>query len=291
MKNTLIVLMICVLSITAFGQNMNFDAIVLDTSEHFNLSPFTNDGSEANLVIDNDSMHRATFRWSTFTVRHPRFKKAIWLKRTIRGNCLTNIKNRVTIDSTNRTVTWTSIVESANCNSKDTRHIVIQIPKPPEGFEVLFDKQYVKSDSEKYTPIQKNIERNALSCELLYEFYNFRGPTGVIDNDSLFTIWNKNGMNCEKPDFSKKLLLVGSYGGDCHMELETHLSFDPITNTLILNTYNIWGGCRAGGSRSFAILVEKPKENFDVVFQEIQLENWPEYIEQTGRTMDLNSKE
>ncbi|MFK7784634.1 MAG: hypothetical protein AB8B56_05955 [Crocinitomicaceae bacterium] len=292
MKSKLFILLISVLPINVFGQNIDFDIIILDTSEQFNTWSYADSSPDLDVIIDSDSMHRETFRWSTFTVRRPRFREVIWLKRTIHGDCLTGIENIVTIDSSNRTVTWTSAVESANCDSKSTRHIVIQIPKPPDGFEVIFDLKSVRSESEKNTPIHENLEIDALSCQKLFdEHHYYRGPTGVIDNDSLFTIWNKNGMSCEKPDFSKKLLLAGSYGGDCHMKLETHLSFDPITNTMILNVYNIWGGCRAGGSRSFAILVEKPKESFDIVFQEIQVESRSEYDEYTNKTTILNPKE
>ncbi len=283
--------MFFILSSSVFGQNLDFDIVVLDTCEHFNPSPFTSARLDSNIVIDSDSVFKEVFRWSQFTLGSPRFKEAIWLKRTIRGSCLTKIENAVIIDSTKRTVTWNTIVESANCKSNDTRHIVIQVPTPPSDFEILFDTILSKHELEPNNTINDKLEVSSLQCdfETPFRFLSISGI--VINNDNLFTYWKKKeGINCEKPDFSKKVMLAGSYGGDCMMRLIPHLSFDPVTNTLVLNVYNIWGGCRAGGNKSFAILVGKPKQYFNVVFQEIQLESWSEYKQHINQTKKVDNK-
>ena len=277
MKNYIPILLLTLLPNYVCGQNLDFNVIVLDTSLHFNPSRYARARLDSNIVIDNDSICKEVFRWSPFTVGRPKFSEAIWLKRTIRGTCLTKVENSVTIDSTKRTVTWNTIVESANCRSKDTRHIVIQIPTPPNDFEVLFDATFLENRQEpKITKID-TLEVSSFVFNPIIPF-NFIDSSGIItNNDSLFTYLKKVGIHCEKADFRKKLILVSSYGGDCLMHLMPHVFFDRITNTMVLNVYNIWGGCRAGGRKSIAILVERPKENFNIVFQEIQVESWSEY--------------
>ena len=62
------------------------------------------------------------------------------------------------------------------------------------------------------------------------------------------------------------------------MQLMLHSFYDPLTNTLIVDVYNIYGGCRAGRWKPIVAIVPKPqREKFNVLFQEIQLENWAEY--------------
>ena len=266
MKNNIIILLLSILSGNVFGQNINFDIVVLDTSEHFNPSRYASTLFDSDIVINNDSVFKEVFRRSPFTIGRPKFTEVIWLKRTIRGSCLTKINNAVIVDSIKRTVTWNTTVESANCKSKDIRHIVLQIPTPPNGFEVLFDTIILKSGSndtiinkQGISSFQYNTPTSSLS-----PFLSSLGI--VINNDSLFTHWKKKGMLHEKPDFEKEMILAGSYRGDCHMRLMPHTFFDSLTNTLVLNVYNIYGGCRAGGGKSIAIKVEKPKGDFSVVF-------------------------
>ena len=293
MRNNIIVLLLSILSSNVFGQNIDFNIVVLDTSKHFNSSPYANDRLDDNIVIDCDSIFKETFRWSPLSVDCPKFTEAIWLKRTIKGSCLTKIENAVIIDSTKRTVTWNTIVKSANCKSKDIRHIAIQIPTPPNDFEVLFDTVFLKQEDKSNDIISTNLKKSYFQCipPSLSQITSLLGSSRVvIDNDSLFNNWKKEGMNCKKPDFSKYLILAGSYGGDCHMRLIPHIFFDPITNTLVLYAYNIWGGCRAGGNKSFVILAERPKEKFSVVFQEIQLESSFEYKQHINQTKDVDNK-
>lgn len=290
MKKSFFFLSFIILSSNVNGQNIDFNIVILDTAEHFNPSPYANAHLDSNLIIDNDSMFNKVFLWTTFQVHPPNFTETIWLKRTIKDGCLTKIENAVNVDSTKQTVTWNTTVESANCNSKDTRHIVVQIPTPPNNYTVLFDTVFLKHDAEVSKINNTIIDSLAVfpyQCELSTQF-KFSASGTVIDNDSLFAYWKKDETNCEKPDFSKKLFLINSYGGDCYMRLIPHVFFDPITNVLVLNAYNIWGGCRAGGSKSIAILVDKPNENFNVVFQEIQLENRSEYEQYIthGRNVD-----
>ena len=292
MKNKIVIFILC-LSSNLIGQHIDFNIVVLDTSEHFNPSPYSNARFDSNLIIDHDSIFKEVFYWSPFTVGRPKFKEAIWLKRSIHGSCLSNIKNTVTIDSIKRTVTWNASIQSQNCKSKETRHIVIQIPTPPANYDILFDTTLLKNKTnlnEINSTIIDDLEVSFFHCAPFVLPRYIDSKRTVIHNDSLFTAWNKKEMNCEKPDFKKNLILAKSYGGDCHMRLMPHPFFDPITNTLVLNVYNIWGGCRAGGRKSIVILVEKPKEQFSVVFQEIQLESWSEYEQHIKHTKNVDNK-
>lgn len=151
------------------------------------------------------------------------------------------------------------------------------------NFETPSDTQQIKQERELQRATNGPLMIYPSTCGLIAESTSFGYPTMVIDNDSLFAIWKKAGIECEKPDFSKQLLLTGTYRGDCHMQLEHHPTYDPITNTLILTTYNIWGGCRAGGHQSFAILIEKPSEAFTVLYLERQVEGREEYSQLTNQ--------
>lgn len=87
----------------------------------------------------------------------------------------------------------------------------------------------------------------------------------------------------EAPDFAQNWLVSTSYGGDCMMRVE-HLSFfDPFTQTLTITGYNIWGGCRAGGSRAFWMEIPKPAPGVEILFQEVQLESREEFLQLVGR--------
>lgn len=290
MKNNIIILLFSILSSNAFGQSIDYNIVVLDTSEHFNPSPYSGAHLDSNLIIDSDSVFKEVFRWSPFKVGHPRFTKAIWLKRTIHGSCLTQIENTVVIDSTKRTVTWNTLIESGNCKSKNTRHIVIQIPTPPNNFTILFDTTFLNHKPD--ISITKSLEMSSFQyTPLATSQFPFLGSFRmVIDNDSLFTIWKEKDIDYETPDFRENLILANSYGGDCLMRLQPHAFFDAITNTLVLNVYNIWGGCRAGGRESIAVLVERPKDNFSVVFHEIQLDSWSEYKQLVNQTKSVGNK-
>lgn len=116
----------------------------------------------------------------------------------------------------------------------------------------------------------------------------YQGPA-VIDEDSLFEASMREcDRSCEAPDFDTHILLIQSYGGDCHMRVRSHIWWDESQGILTLRGYNIWGGCRAGGQKLIALLVEKPKIPFTVAFEEIQVDSWEEYEEVRKKKVGRN---
>lgn len=280
MKALLLLLPFIILN-RAHGQDIDFHLVVMDTAEHFNPLPYTNAHFDTDLIIASDSIFKRVFRSSRITVDRPKFKESILLKRSISGACLSKIENTVTIDSTEQTITWYTTVTSATCRSKDTRHIVVEIPTPPPGYRILFDTTFLKKELKLEAAVIDSVCLTACNYGPPGLSKILRLPGGslrVIDNDSLYALWQKAGMTCvEKPDFKQSMLLTNVYGGDCLMQLMPHAYFDHVTNTLVLDVYNIWGGCRAGGREYLAVVVDKPKTDIEIAFHEIQVEYWSEY--------------
>ncbi|MCB0639452.1 MAG: hypothetical protein KDC54_22655, partial [Lewinella sp.] len=66
-------------------------------------------------------------------------------------------------------------------------------------------------------------------------------------------------------------------GGDCLMRLRPHAYFDPVTRVAVLDVFNIWGGCRAGGHEAIQLRMGRPAGAFRVLVQEIQVDSEEEY--------------
>ncbi len=95
----------------------------------------------------------------------------------------------------------------------------------------------------------------------------------VISNDSLFDHWSKScGWEIERPDFSKYVILGATYTSDCHMQIEPHVYKDDTARTITLLTTVYYGGCRAGGWRELWVIFEKPDNDYQYVFNEINID-------------------
>lgn len=107
----------------------------------------------------------------------------------------------------------------------------------------------------------------------------YQGPS-VVDGDSIFEASIRDcELTCKKPNFNTHLLLVQHYGGDCHLRIMPYVWWNESQGILTLRGYNIGGGCRAGGQKLIALLVEKPEIPYTVAFEEIQVDSWEEYEE------------
>lgn len=116
----------------------------------------------------------------------------------------------------------------------------------------------------------------------------YNGPP-ILDGDSIFEASIRDcGLACKSPNFDTHLLLVQHYGGDCHLRIMPYVWWNESKGILTLRAYNIWGGCRAGGQKQIALLVEKPAVSYTVVFEEIQVDSWEEYEEARKQKVEEN---
>lgn len=275
MRYTLLFLMLVSGLVALQAQEVNFRLIYVDT--------FPGEQPGHDLAIKNSTVFREVFYGSKYAIDAPRFQHTIYLKRTIQSTCLQGIDHIVTIDSVAKTLTWRSIIKKGPCEEVGSRQIVIAVARPPSDYTVQFDTTWLNQEHHTPVPIAE-LPLNGVSCQLDHSAGGFFYPIpAVITTDSLYLRYKLGeALNCtSRIDFSSTLILANNYGGDCLMRLIPHAYFDPITNTLILEVHNIWGGCRAGGRESLAVVVPKPPtEDFQVVFQEIQIDSWEEYNEQ-----------
>lgn len=97
----------------------------------------------------------------------------------------------------------------------------------------------------------------------------------VIDADSTLKKVNEECQTTlpDSINFNTHLLVMARFGGDCFMRLRHKVYLDTVSKTMIWKVYNIWGGCRAGGSRAELIMVPKPPEGYAVKVDEVLVEN------------------
>ena len=257
------------------AQQIEFELVNVDTQYHDRQNRLPDE-----LIIDNQSTFWRFLSERKYNIVPPRFPDKIFISRSIQADCIQRITNTVVLDSVQQTVTWLSTLERSTCAEKKVRHLTISIPRPPEGYSVLFDTLWTTASQPLNTQITE-IPMNNLTCKLnrvaglpLYPL-----PV-VINSDSLYQAYQLgDAINCtSRIDFDSELILASTYSGDCLMHLMPHSFFDPITNTLVLKVYNIYGGCRAAGRVPLAVVVPKPsQEGYKVLFQEIRVENWEEY--------------
>jgi hypothetical protein len=95
----------------------------------------------------------------------------------------------------------------------------------------------------------------------------------IIDSDSAFdAIKERCKFDYDSVDFSKEILMYRMEGGDCHARYYNRLYLDTAQKTMFWIVYNIWGGCRAGGGRSFWMVAPKPPEGYTILFRTYMLD-------------------
>lgn len=70
-------------------------------------------------------------------------------------------------------------------------------------------------------------------------------------------------------NFEEELLLFRIEGGDCFARITHDVYLDHHTKELVWEITNEWGGCRAGGSWSFILKVQKPPVGYTVRYERI----------------------
>ena len=292
MKNYISTLLFLLLSVSIHGQPIDYELIILDTASHFNASPYNPTAFDADIIIDSDSVHRAVFYRSDFSVGRPPFNETIWLKRTVSGDCLTGLGHRVLVDSVKQTIAWQTFVSSCrSCNSKENRHIVIAIPTPPADYQVLFENEYLKKtgDAGQSKAGVRSLELTTLPFDSMNDLLPSAGRRSgiIIEKEEQLAESDRSMITT---DFSKSMIVANTYGGDCMLKLRPHAHYDAVTKTMVVTVYTIWGGCRAGGRAFIALEVEKPSDRFDIVLHEIQVDSWAEYEEHIGRRVKVFGK-
>ncbi len=284
MKHLMLLSFQFALLLSSYGQNLDFTIIGINDSESICPRPVIKDSQHQPLVIDNDSIFDATFRYCSIDIRKPYFNKHILLKRTIKGSCLLKIENEFKIDSVNQIIIWEVKVVRGSCASSDQRNIVIQIPSPPAHYNIVFDEAPIISEAaaeegenqiKELTVDQTSAASNiCLLTAQANRCLNWRLIPCAIDSDSVFNeLISSCEFKCDRPNFNTHLLLFNNYYGDCHMSVMPQVLWDPVTQIILLNGYNIWGGCRASGQRSVSLLVNKPTVDYQVVFQQVLVES------------------
>lgn len=97
-----------------------------------------------------------------------------------------------------------------------------------------------------------------------------------IDTDSLFSVFRKECNNQWLPDvdFSREIILAKRSWGDCKARYVHKVVLDSLSKKLIWKEFNIYGGCRAAGSKETCLVVPRPPAGFDVEIQEILIRQW-----------------
>lgn len=268
----------------SYAQQIDFEIVAIDTAKHFAYSQLTESDFEDNLVIDNDSLYNLVFRRANLKVIKPRFDRFILVKRTIRGNCLEKITQSVELGADKKTIVWNADITEGNCEQEEVRQIVIKVPITDSGYKVKFKEKRNQSGNtgiqeayqvrsvngtEGYKPLTSLI---CLETSLAGVNNNFWDKLIVDSKEDFDFILSNCEEKPESPDFEKEVIVANTYFGDCHMQVVPHFIYDPVTDMLILNAYNIWGGCRAGGRQSIVFKVPKPNPETKVILQEILAE-------------------
>ena len=92
----------------------------------------------------------------------------------------------------------------------------------------------------------------------------------VIDAAKFEEIVKRKGCETLKEslqiDLEKHTLISYHVGGDCMMRLRKNVSRDDSEKKLVVEIFNIWGGCRAGGRLSGLLAVDKIPSDFTIEF-------------------------
>lgn len=92
----------------------------------------------------------------------------------------------------------------------------------------------------------------------------------IVDNDSLYELYFKK---CEKVfdsiDFTTHFLVNETVGGDCHARYYHQVYLDTGAKKMIWKVYNEYGGCRAGGGKSFTLKLPKLPKGYTFEVREV----------------------
>lgn len=270
----------------AKSQAIGFRLSLVDTNQHFASNPYSRDAYNGNYIIGGSSKFREVFAYNRYALNAPRWHNTVLLKRGIHGQGISKIRHQLEIDSLAQTLTWTTIVDTTSSPRQIYRHFVIGVNRPSANYSIQFDTVWQAADISPSASSGHNIQAlntGFLSCELagVGSMLPYRLPA-VIKSDSLYRQYSiADVLRCNgSMDFSKNLLLANVYRGDCQLRIKPHLFYDPITNAMVVEVYNIWGGCRASGTKPLTIMAERPPvKSYHLIFQEIQVDSQREYLD------------
>ena len=73
-------------------------------------------------------------------------------------------------------------------------------------------------------------------------------------------------------DHKTQTLIHYSAGGDCHMRLRTKIFRSDTDKKYLLVINNVYGGCRAGGSREGWMVIDKIPEGYSLIISEVPVD-------------------
>lgn len=147
------------------------------------------------------------------------------------------------------------------------------------------DKYFLKEFLEQENPYLQSLEKFPF-LQITPLTHCLDSYTGcIIESDSLYNqLMEHCPMAYPAPDFSKQILLVTFYGGDCYLRIQHRLYFDEDELTLHVVGFNIWGGCRAAGWETCLIQIDKLEKNSTVEFYEVLIDSMEEYENVFGQS-------
>lgn len=102
------------------------------------------------------------------------------------------------------------------------------------------------------------------------------GEGGIFDEARLKPLLERKEcaeeMKNLEVDFAKHTLIGYRAGGDCHMRLMTKVFRSDTEKKYLLVINNIYGGCRAGGSRSGWIVLDKIPDDYKFEMKEVRVD-------------------
>lgn len=115
------------------------------------------------------------------------------------------------------------------------------------------------------------LKRDFVSIDMR-KAWGFKVPH-AITNDSLLKEFTRGCSSCiDSFNFDTHIILQGYFGGDCHARFEDYAYLDTIARKLIWRVYNIYGGCRAAGGKSFVFKIPKPPIGYTIEVEEVLID-------------------
>lgn len=280
----LLISFLLISSLQVFAQEHPSQLILIDTNTNFNIKPISGYAYNDDYVIDQDSIFKAIFYFSKYSVYQPNFNTKIYLKRSIQGKGIVKIRHQFKIDSRKKEIRWVSIIDTNSSETLINRHFIYSIPNPGSDYHYIFEKKYqhVPESKENWKEVKSlDYKRMLITKDYYSQIDKLMNRQTILDPDTL-SAQKRKELNSfvliNSDEFSGKIITGGVFWGDCMLQLTPNCYWDNITNTLLVDVYNIWGGCRAGGSDFLYLVIDKPQtEKYDLLLNEINVESQTEY--------------
>ncbi|MGB0521544.1 MAG: hypothetical protein ACPGJS_01225 [Flammeovirgaceae bacterium] len=129
---------------------------------------------------------------------------------------------------------------------------------------LLMEKDSLRAQQATYEPVSHTFIP-FFRCK-----YPVSGPF-VLQSESDFQEFIKKcpELRNMEVDFTKECVLFRYAGGDCLASFDHEFYLNHEQKKLVWQLYNIWGGCRAGGLRQFAVKIPKVPAGYEVNYEQV----------------------